>query len=271
MHILTYTGTGENPRKVPINTSFPNITFNDSNYNNVTVKLLTPLQLRDEKHDFFISISSFQIPISWPTISSYKGNNIFEYILNSVTYSYTIPDGSYSANDLKSLLNSNILLTVSYSKTTGKYSFVHSTYEFQITTNTTCYYELGFENESYTSSSLLLTSIRPIDLSGTRSIYIKSNLSTDNIDRTGKKSNLIDIIPIDVNNFDILRYRNQEGFRTRTNAHLITDINIILEDDRGRYIDINNDWELVLEFNTIINDRATIDKINQPNIEDVEN
>ena len=42
-------------------------------------------------------------PLSWPLISSNIGNNYFQYTLNGITYNYTIPDGSYSATDLKTL------------------------------------------------------------------------------------------------------------------------------------------------------------------------
>ena len=41
------------------------------------------------------------------------------YILNGITYNYTIPDGSYSATDLKTLFNSNISLVVSYNNNEG--------------------------------------------------------------------------------------------------------------------------------------------------------
>ena len=34
-------------------------------------------------------------------------------------------------------------------------------------------------------------------------------------DVDGKLSNIINIIPIDVGNFDILRYKNNEGFKTK--------------------------------------------------------
>ena len=128
-----------------------------------------------------LPLSNLQIPISWPLISSYIGNNYFEYILNGITYNYTIPDGSYSATDLKTLFNSNISLVVSYNKNNGKFTFTHTTYEFTITNNTTCYYEIGFLNNNYTSSALTLSSINPIDLSETRKIYVRSNITTKNI------------------------------------------------------------------------------------------
>ena len=151
MHIITHNSTGENSRKIPISTNSSKIIFNGSNYNNVTLYLDNPITLKDEKHQLLLSLSSFQIPISWPIISSYLGNNMFEYILDGTTYNYTIPDGSYSSNDLKTLFNANTQLTVTYSKTTGKYIFTNSTHEFSITSNTTCYYEIGFNNITYTS------------------------------------------------------------------------------------------------------------------------
>ena len=96
------------------------------------------ITIGDEGHKFLTSLSNLQIPISWPLISSYIGNNYFEYTLNGITYNYTTPDGSYSATDLKTLFNSYISLVLSYNKNNGKFTFTHSTYEFTITNNTTC-------------------------------------------------------------------------------------------------------------------------------------
>ena len=271
MHIITHNSTGENSIKIPINTRSEKIIFNDANYNNITLYIDNPISLKDSSHNILLSISSFQIPISWPIISNYLGNNIFEYTINGTTYNYIIPDGSYSANDLKTLFNSNTLLLVTYSKTTGKYIFTHDTYNFSITNNTTCYYEIGFDNDTYTSTLMSLSSIKPIDLGGSRSIYIKSNLSTDNYNIYGKTSNIIDIIPINVSNFDILRYTNSEGFKMKIHDQSIYSINIILEDDHQNKIDINNDWELVLELNKIVNSNypLTNNVVDKPNIQDI--
>ena len=73
-----------------ITTNSSYIIFNNTNYNNITFNLDTPLTIGDEKHEFLISLSNLQIPISWPLISSYIGNNYFEYTLNGITYNYTI-------------------------------------------------------------------------------------------------------------------------------------------------------------------------------------
>ena len=217
MHILNYNSAGESSFKIFINTRSSNIIFNSSNFNNITLYFNSQININDERHEFLISLSNLQLPISWPLISSYLQNNTIEYIINGITYIYVIPDGSYSASDLKNLLNANLLLNVSYSKNTGKFSFSHSTNNFTVTSNTTCYNELGFNNKNYISNLLILESERPIDLSGSREVYVRTNLTTKNIDsRTGKtSSNIIDSVPINVSNFDVLKYTNVEGFRTK--------------------------------------------------------
>ena len=89
MHIINYNSTGESSFKIYITTNSSYIIFNNTNYNNITFNLDTPLTIGDERHEFLISLSNLQIPISWPLISSYIGNNYFEYILNGITYYYT--------------------------------------------------------------------------------------------------------------------------------------------------------------------------------------
>ena len=62
-------------------------------------------------------------------------------------------------------------------------------------------------NESYSSSSKILICVRSIDLSGTREIYIRTNLVTRNIDslNCGTSGKILDSIPIDVDNYSTLR------------------------------------------------------------------
>ena len=70
-----------------------------------------------------------------------------------------------------------------------------------------------------------------------------------------------------------MRYNNNEGFRTKINDHIRNSTNIILEDDNGSEIDINNHWSIILEFNKVINDNIiNIDKSQiKPNITDIIN
>ena len=77
MHIINYNSTGESSFKIYITTNSTYIIFNNTNYNNITFNLDTPLTIGVERHEFLISLSNLQIPISWPLISSYIGNNYF--------------------------------------------------------------------------------------------------------------------------------------------------------------------------------------------------
>ena len=81
--------------------------------------------INKESNIFAISLSDLIIPISWYMISSYFGNNIIYLNMNSVNYTITIPDGSYTAIELK-----NILLTVLPNTFTISYSTYYNTYTF---------------------------------------------------------------------------------------------------------------------------------------------
>ena len=273
MQIISHESTGETSKKIliSIKENDENIIFNNSNYNNIIYYLKNPMSLNDEKHEFLVSLSKFEIPISWPLISSYIGNNFIEYIINGVTYNFTIPDGSYSSNDLKSLLNTNLELSVIYEKTTGKLIFSHPTYNFSITNNTTCFYELGFRNITYNSTDFILSSSYAIDLAGTREIYIRTNLLVSNIDSRNGSSNIIDSVSIDVNNYNVLKYKNTEGFKSKIKDKLISFINTILEDYYGREIDINHNWNITFEIDKIINNNIPdIDTSKIMTIDDIE-
>jgi hypothetical protein len=204
-------------------------------------------------NNFLISVSDLTIPISWYQISAYFGNNVLYYTLNNVNYSYTIPDGSYTINQLKTQLTGNLNgITIIFSLTTNKFTFSHSTYNFVLNfTLSGCYQELGFyKNISYYYLINSLTSAIPCDLSGSREIYISSDLTTKNIDsRDGfGSSHIIDHVPIDVSNFDILKYTNQTNFKSLIIDGEISSIRILLYDDENYLIPIIHNWSLTLEF-----------------------
>ena len=62
MHIINYNSTGESSFKIYITTNSSYIIFNNTNYNNITFNLDTPLTIGDERHEFLISLSNLQIP-----------------------------------------------------------------------------------------------------------------------------------------------------------------------------------------------------------------
>ena len=70
-----------------------------------------------------------------------------------------------------------------------------------------------------------------------------------------------------------MRYRNLDGFRTKINNRHIDAITIILEDDRGRKIDVNTHWELCLELNKVVNTNFPNlpNNDNKADVQDIEN
>ncbi len=73
-------------------------------------------------------------------------------------------------------------------------------------------------------------------------------------------TNIINSIPINVDNFTVLRYVNYDGFRTKIKDQSISYINVIIEDDKQNMININNDYSITFEFNTVMNQTISVDK-----------
>ena len=67
-----------------------------------------------------------------------------------------------------------------------------------------------------------------------------------------------------------MRYNNNQGFRTKINDQIMDSLTIILDDDNGSEIDINNNWSITLEFNKVINDNIiNIDESKIKNFDNV--
>ena len=105
MHVIQHNTNTSKSFQIMISTELENIYFgNSTNNSNITFILETSKNISDESHAFLVSLSHLEIPISWPLISSYYGNNQLVCILNNVTYTFTIPDGSYKYYDFLTLL-----------------------------------------------------------------------------------------------------------------------------------------------------------------------
>ena len=107
---------------------------------------------------FLISLHDAIIPVTWYVISSYNGNNFLNYEINSISYSYTIPDENYSVTDLVNLFNSSSVETTneiitSYDSLTNVLTFTNATTDFTILSISTCLDILGLTTEIDTAST----------------------------------------------------------------------------------------------------------------------
>ena len=88
-----------------------------------------------------------------------------------------------------------------------------------------------------------------MDLSGTREIYVKTNLHSINLDsRIGTMtSSIIAKVPVVVDNMNFIYYLNITQNRIILKDRTINNIQIILEDDEGNLLDLTINYSLSLD------------------------
>lgn len=240
------------------NTNMTNNSTDTSYYGDLTFKLKVPLQLTNIKKIWNLSIADMIVYIDWSMISAYLLNNIFYYSINGgIETTFTIPDGSYTSTDLKNYLTNNSAFTVTYSTITNKFTFVHSTYNFTLRFDeNSAYEELGFKSGySYTSTAKSLTSSYSIDLSGSRQLFVKTSILTKNIDpqTMSNCSYILDNVPINVDNYNLLSYTSTNYFRAEIIDKYISEIRIQLLDDEYNIIGIKSHWSITLQLDEVDN------------------
>ena len=217
---------------------------------------------------FLISLHDRTIPVTWDLISAYNENNTLVYSINGVTTTYTIPDGNYSVLDLQDLFNTNTPFTVSYSTVTNEYTFTHATYDFILISSSTCFDIIGLtDGASYSSTSKSLTCVNGVDLSGTREMYICTNIRTLTLDsRIGTaNSSILAKVPINVSNGNILTYNNLNGFRNVSMNNIINNIHVRIEDDNGNLLTVNKHYSMSIELHITPNKLMIYSNMLPPN------
>jgi hypothetical protein len=189
-----------------------------------------------------------------------SSNNVLNYQLvipfpgTNISYSLVIPQGNYTANTMKTYLNTNLQnISVSYDSTTNKYKFANSqNNDFSFNSTSSSLGLLGFSGQS-TSTSYSLTSTQTINLNPIRCICVCTNLKTSNININSKnKSNIVCSIPITTQPNSIITYLNPNNFKINTYANIISSIKIQLMDQDGNLLNLNGaNWTMTLQFDVI--------------------
>lgn len=211
-----------------------------------------------------VSLTGATFPNSWFNLSSTTKNNLFTFIEGGTTYNTLIPDGSYNILELcstiKSIMESvnggAIDYTFTYDEITNRVKIVSSS-----STITTLKFSLdnsprrmlGFTNDDINLNSFTaLFSNRAVDITDTlNSIYIRlPNLSNQKVieSSTGKYSNIIAHIPVELSRNSIFTYEPTSPFSMELTQRQINsiDINITYQDENIN-VDFNRgDWEINL-------------------------
>ena len=199
-----------------------------------------------------IAVNTAQLPYSFYNVNS--TNDKLVYNVNSgPTQTIYLTHQNYNVNTLKTelLLHLGNDFSITYSNSKNKFTFSHSTYDFEFEAFSNCFELLGFDDETdNSSSSRILESANSVNLFTIRNIYITSdNFILNNINSyTPKQSNILCSIPISSMMNSIISYSNVFNIDSEIN-HVtnLSHLHIKLTDQDGDLIELNKcHWSMTL-------------------------
>jgi hypothetical protein len=232
---------------------------NGSLLSSVTFNFKNILKESDDILYTQVGVFNAQIPISWYTIDQYRNVLKYKYPSSSSTIStISLTLGNYNSNSLITEMKTQFLanghnFTINLNSINGKVTFSStSNFSFLNTTNGSLIMDLlGFDDSvNYTSSSLSLTAIYPLNMLGIQRLKINSNaLSTHTINsKTLSESNTIASIPVNASSFGLIQYENKNVY-SLLRAKVINQIDIQIRDQDENLIDLNGiDWTMTLQI-----------------------
>jgi hypothetical protein len=192
-----------------------------------------------------VSVSVQTASISYSFFNVDDFNDVFKYIVNSITYNAVIPQGNYNVNSLISALKliMGVTFNIVYNSLDNTYTFTNTLYDFTILGTSTCMEILGFNDKiSVVSTSKLLKSTICINLFTIRNIYISSNnFILNNVNSsTPNNSSILCSIPIQSSSGSIITYFNQFNVYNEVHSlHNLTLIHLKITDQDGDILDLN--------------------------------
>jgi hypothetical protein len=202
-------------------------------------------------------ICHLEIPYSFYVVN-YTNNKL---VINSTKI--IVPVGNYNATTLLDKLNllfseyglSSFVL--SFNSITGKYTLQANIY-FSISSSSTIQDIIGLDEFTYNSMFDITTNKYILEMpylantSGSKNIYIRTNIITSNLNVVNNDANIIKSVPVDVPPFGIIQYSNNQGIETLIKNRELNNLEIELLDDNLNYINFNNiEWAICLEIKTV--------------------
>lgn len=197
-----------------------------------------------------ITVLNAQIPSSFYNVNS--GNNTLVYNENDgEIQTVTLTPSNYNINTLKAHIVSLVpSFNITYSSSSNKLTISHSTYDFTLFSDSTCFELLGFSDINHISTTLSLISDNVINLFTVRNLQIASdNFILNNIDAASpNSSNILTSIPVTTSYNNIISYANiHDVYSEINNTRNLTNLHIKLTDQDGNVIELNNaHWSLTL-------------------------
>jgi hypothetical protein len=215
-----------------------------------------------KSYDLLISLTDAVIPVSWFVINENNCNLVVSFT-NIGSMTFTLPNGNYDATTIATLIGTTpftvaghtIAFLCAYQTQTNTFTFTANA-PFTISQASTIF---GLSGATLTSqlvgASHVISSDICVDLSGTRSVFIKSNFITHSIDsKTGGSSGILGKVNIDVAFNELQHYRNDVSYKTVIKEKIIRVIEISILDEDLNFIDFNGvDWSLTITVDIIGN------------------
>ena len=217
-----------------------------------------------------VSLDSATIPVSWYLINDLT--NTLTYIYNSSQFTLTLTNGNYNGSTMITELtnkfdDNGLTVVITLSQVTGLllFKFANAISPVEFIYNTGLMKILGF---TQSTSGVAVVPQLPMNLLGIQKINICSgNLSTlSSFSSSPSLSNqVIQSIPIDVPSFHQITYLDKANHFGRMKSRFLSNIDIQLLDEFGRFIEMNGiEFTLSFVIRIFRKYRVTHDNINIP-------
>jgi hypothetical protein len=196
-----------------------------------------------------VALEDMTLPVSWYLINA--DTNTLNFTYNSQSYTMLLKHGNYNAttliDEMTTLFNTfSLTATITFNKTTGKLQFVFSNPLTDITFlhsgSEGLFRLLGFlVGTDYTGTTI--NSPTPMNLLGIQKINVCSqSLATiSSYSSSPLVSNgLIQTIAVDQPAWSQITYVNKGSHYGRMKGRSLKNIDLQLQDELGRYLELNN-------------------------------
>eukprot|EP00873_Tetraselmis_striata_P036389 jgi/Tetstr1/456653/TSEL_043354.t1 len=211
--------------------------------------LADPLTLPSQDYEWLVAVPHATIPLSHWVID--ESNNLLELVYSNESRYVSLPLGNRSVDEIVVYLNDRLLhgYTAAYDEAINRIVFSSDVLgeSLAIGEMSTCGRLLGVKAGDAAADGVLIPP-RGVDLAGTSSIFIRSNLSTRNRDPVSKATSDI-LAKVHVSqNFNEIEYHSS-SLKFPIADRNVSLIIIYLTDDFQRHMDFHGaDFSLTIEF-----------------------
>ena len=201
-------------------------------------------------------IGNAEIPITFYNIDI--TNNIFNYVVNTINYTVSVPLGNYNYNSLVIEMTAQFLvnghnMVFSLNRNSNILTMtLTGIATWNTITASSIYYILGFNlNTSYTIVGNTITFSNLFNLLGQKKLKIySSNLAVDSFDSVNSATNnLLCTMSVNVPGFNLLIYSNVDGVYSHMRNRYVSTIDIQIKDELGNFMNFNNiNWTMTINL-----------------------